>query len=73
MFCAQALLIASFVLGRALASLYPTSPVSTTAYDAGRQNLVEWTDDDPAPHLNEISALRIDLYQNNDVCLSGLS
>lgn len=73
MTCALAFLIASLVLRGALASLYPTSPVVDTVYDAGRQNLVAWTDDSPKPHLHEISALRIDLYQDNDVRLSGLS
>jgi hypothetical protein len=73
MFCAQTFLVVSLVLGSALASLYPTSPVAGTVYDAGRHNLVEWVDDGPAPHLNEISVLKIDLYQDNDVCLSDLS
>ena len=73
MIYAQALLIASFALGGVLASLYPTSPVAETIYGAGRQNLVEWIDDNPKPHLYEISVLKIDLYHDNDVCLSGLS
>ena len=73
MTCAQALLIASLALGGVLASLYPTSPVADTVYGAGRQNLVEWIDDSPKPHLYEISVLKIDLYLDNDVCLAGLS
>ena len=73
MTCARAFFIASLVFSSALGSLYPTSPVAGTVYDAGRQNLVEWIDDDPTPHLYEISVLRIDLYHDNDVCLSGLS
>jgi len=73
MTCAQAFFIASLVFSSALASLYPTSPVAGTVYDAGRQNLVEWIDDDPTPHLYEISVLKVDLYHDNDVCLSGLS
>jgi len=72
MTCAQAFLVVSLVLGSALASLYPTSPVAGTVYDAGRQNSVEWIDDDPTPHLYEISVLKVDLYHDNDVCLSGL-
>jgi hypothetical protein len=72
MACARAFLIASLVLGGALASLYPTSPVADTVYDAGRQNLVEWIDDDPLPHLHEISVLKVDLYHDNDVRLSSL-
>jgi len=73
MTCARAFFIASLVFSSALASLYPTSPVAGTVYDAGRQNLVEWIDDDPTPHLYEISVLKVDLYHDNDVCLSGLS
>ena len=73
MTCAQVFLIASLVLGGALASLYPTSPVAGTVYGAGRQNLVEWVDDNPTPHLYEISVLKIDLYLDNDVRLSDLS
>ena len=73
MTCVQAFLIASLVFGSALASLYPTSQVAETVYDAGRQNLVEWADDDPTPHLYEISVLKVDLYHDDDVCLSGLS
>lgn len=73
MTCVQAFLIASLVFGSALASLYPTNPVADTVYDAGRQNLVEWADDDPTPHLYEISVLKVDLYHDDDVCLSGLS
>lgn len=73
MTCARAFFIASLVFSSALGSLYPTSPVAGTVYDAGRQNLVEWIDDDPTPHLYEISVLKIDLYHDNDVCLSGLS
>ena len=73
MTCARAFLLGSLVFGGALASLYPTSPVADTVYDAGRQNLVQWIDDDPSPHLHEISVLKIDLYHANDVCLSGPS
>ena len=73
MTCARAFFIASLVFSSALASLYPTSPVADTIYDAGRQNLVEWTDDDPTPHLYDISVLKIDMYLNNDVCLFGLA
>lgn len=73
MTCARIFLISSLVFGGVLASLYPTSPVADTVYDAGRQNLVEWIDDDPLPHLNEISVLKVDLYHDNDVCLSSLS
>lgn len=73
MTCVQALFIASLAFSSALASLYPTSPVAGTVYDAGRQNLVEWIDDDPKPHLYEISVLKVDLYHDNDVCLSCLS
>ena len=73
MVCTRGFLIASLVFGGALASLYPTSPVANTVYDAGRQNLVEWIDDDLLPHLHEISVLKVDLYHDNDVCLSSLS
>ena len=73
MACAQAFFVASLVFGSALASLYPTSPVAGTVYDAGRQNSVEWMDDDLTPHLYEISVLKVDLYYDNDVCRSGLS
>jgi len=73
MTCAQALLVVSLVFGSALASLYPTSPVADTVYDAGRRNPVEWIDDDPTPHLYEISVLKVDLLHDNDVRLSGLS
>ena len=70
MACARVFLVISLVFGGALASLYPTSPVVDTVYDAGRQNSVEWIDDDLAPHLHEISVLKVDLYHNNDVRLA---
>lgn len=69
MTCARVFLVASLFFCGALASLYPTSPVAGTVYDAGRQNLIEWVDDDPKPHLDEISVLKVDLYSNDDVCL----
>ena len=72
MICVQAFLIASLAFGGVLASLYPTSPVADTVYGAGRQNLVEWIDDEPKPNLYEISVLKIDLYHDNDVCLADL-
>lgn len=73
MACVRVLLITSFVLSGVLASLYPTNPVAGTVFDAGRQNLVEWIDDDPLPRLHEISVLKVDLYHDDDVCLSSLS
>ena len=73
MACSRVFLVVSLVFGGALASLYPTSPVANTVYDAGRQNLVEWIDDDPTPHLHELSVLKVDLYCDNDVRLPSLS
>ncbi|KAF9648362.1 hypothetical protein BDM02DRAFT_3187221 [Thelephora ganbajun] len=73
MTCARAFLILSLVFGSARASLYPTSPVADTVYDAGRQNLVEWIDDDPTPHLYEISVLKVDLYHDNDEFIDTLA
>lgn len=69
---ARIFLVVSLIFGGTLGSLYPTSPVAGTVYDAGRQNLVEWIDDDPTPHLHEISVLKVDLYHDDDVCLPSL-
>ncbi|KAF9788515.1 hypothetical protein BJ322DRAFT_1209534 [Thelephora terrestris] len=73
MTCVRLLLIVPLVFGGALGSLYPTSPVAGTVYDAGRQNLVEWIDDDLTPHLQEISVLKVDLYHNDDEFVSTLA
>lgn len=48
-------------------SLYPTYPIKDTVWTAGRTECVTWIDDGPAPKLQELGRLDIELYMNGHV------
>ncbi|RDX54434.1 hypothetical protein OH76DRAFT_1397729 [Lentinus brumalis] len=55
-----ALLVASLVS----ANIYPTTPYSSTVFNAGRMNTVEWMDDGMNPSVQDMGPLKIDLYSS---------
>ena len=63
-----ACLSVSMLLSRpALASLYPTQPISTTIYTAGQPAQLKWIDDSHKPTLDKMGLLKIDLFAEVNV------
>ncbi|KAG8854291.1 hypothetical protein FRB96_007696 [Tulasnella sp. 330] len=56
-------LLSSFANG----ALYPTTPVQTTIFTAGMNEILRWRDDSNEPHVSELSKLTIQLVIDDDL------
>ena len=55
------------LVSSAAAALYPTRPIASTVFSAGRMSTITWIDDGTAPSLPQIGPVRIDLFSGDDV------
>ncbi|KAG5731585.1 hypothetical protein E4T56_gene3784 [Termitomyces sp. T112] len=49
-----------------LASVYPTHPVAKTKLFSGKPEVITWRDDARKPYLEDMSHMKIELYNNTD-------
>ena len=59
------------LVSSAAAALYPTRPIASTVFSAGRMSTITWIDDGTAPSLSQIGPMRIDLYYGDDVSVAA--
>ncbi|KAJ8474711.1 hypothetical protein ONZ45_g15858 [Pleurotus djamor] len=65
--------LAAFGASPAVASLYPTSPVSSSIWTAGEYARVTWKNDARSPNLEEVGPISISLYTANDTFVRTLA
>ncbi|KAG8990145.1 hypothetical protein FRB93_003311 [Tulasnella sp. JGI-2019a] len=65
--------LAVLLLSAANAALYPTRPIQSTTFTAGKDELLTWLDDSNPPHVYHLSNLTVQLMINNDELVSTLA
>lgn len=59
------------LVSSATAGLYPTRPIASTVFSAGRLSTITWINNDDAPTLSQIGPVRIDLFSGDDVSIAA--
>lgn len=59
------------LVSSAAAGLYPTRPIASTVFSAGRMSTITWINDDTEPTLSQIGPVRIDLFTGDDVSVAA--
>jgi len=57
----------------ATAGLYPTRPIASTVFSAGRMSTITWINDDTQPSLSQMGTVRIDLFSGDDNYVATLA
>ncbi|TFY62234.1 hypothetical protein EVJ58_g3993 [Rhodofomes roseus] len=57
----------------AAAGLYPTRPIASTVFSAGRLSTITWINDDTQPSVSQMGPIRIDLYSGDNDYVATLA